>query len=386
MGYRAHATRKARDDGVDVIAHRDELGIEPPIFKIQVKAQTPISAPITSRPSRRWCRSAMSAFSSRPAAIRPARANSPNEQQPEADRRRRFRRLIQKYYDGLELKFAPPDPAAARARAGCGDRGADSGRPEPSSALLPHPLRVEHRTQKGRRPPALRPKGGSLILVFRRDLEHLAAAVHAGLQVDVVRTAQFARILVLDIGRSLQRIGRTAHVASRRRRLFLRNCHDDLQRAARGDPFRRRSYTKRSRLASGRATRACRATKRSEFVDKTARQGSDSRMWRRLMVGLQGRRALAGGSWRDGMRRRRIGAGGNAARPLCGEAHRAVARHREPRGDARSEPVQDRGGGAADGPRLDYLQFHEASRFQQAVCRQQAHAGNLCDDFIERRL
>jgi restriction system protein len=38
MGYRAHATRKTRDDGIDVIAHRDELGIEPPILKIQVKA------------------------------------------------------------------------------------------------------------------------------------------------------------------------------------------------------------------------------------------------------------------------------------------------------------------------------------------------------------
>lgn len=39
MGYRAHATRAVRDDGIDVIAHRDELGIEPPILKIQVKAQ-----------------------------------------------------------------------------------------------------------------------------------------------------------------------------------------------------------------------------------------------------------------------------------------------------------------------------------------------------------
>ena len=38
MGYRARATRKTRDDGIDVIAHRDELGIEPPILKIQVKA------------------------------------------------------------------------------------------------------------------------------------------------------------------------------------------------------------------------------------------------------------------------------------------------------------------------------------------------------------
>ncbi len=39
MGYNAHATRAVRDDGIDVIAHRDELGIEPPILKIQVKAQ-----------------------------------------------------------------------------------------------------------------------------------------------------------------------------------------------------------------------------------------------------------------------------------------------------------------------------------------------------------
>jgi restriction system protein len=39
MGYRAHTTRAVRDEGVDVIAHRDELGVEPPILKIQVKAQ-----------------------------------------------------------------------------------------------------------------------------------------------------------------------------------------------------------------------------------------------------------------------------------------------------------------------------------------------------------
>lgn len=38
MGYRAEATRKSKDDGIDVIAHRDELGIEPPILKIQVKS------------------------------------------------------------------------------------------------------------------------------------------------------------------------------------------------------------------------------------------------------------------------------------------------------------------------------------------------------------
>ena len=37
MGYHAHTTRGSHDDGIDIIAHRDELGIEPPILKIQVK-------------------------------------------------------------------------------------------------------------------------------------------------------------------------------------------------------------------------------------------------------------------------------------------------------------------------------------------------------------
>ena len=45
MGYRAHATRSARDEGIDVIAHRDELGIEPPILKIQVKSTEGIVGP-----------------------------------------------------------------------------------------------------------------------------------------------------------------------------------------------------------------------------------------------------------------------------------------------------------------------------------------------------
>jgi restriction system protein len=39
MGYHTRTTQSVRDDGIDVIAHRDELGIEPPIIKIQVKVQ-----------------------------------------------------------------------------------------------------------------------------------------------------------------------------------------------------------------------------------------------------------------------------------------------------------------------------------------------------------
>jgi restriction system protein len=37
MGYRARVTRYSGDGGVDVIAHRDELGLEPPLIKVQCK-------------------------------------------------------------------------------------------------------------------------------------------------------------------------------------------------------------------------------------------------------------------------------------------------------------------------------------------------------------
>lgn len=37
MGYHARVTKKSGDGGVDVIAHRDELGFEPPLIKVQCK-------------------------------------------------------------------------------------------------------------------------------------------------------------------------------------------------------------------------------------------------------------------------------------------------------------------------------------------------------------
>ncbi len=37
MGYKARVSSKAGDGGVDVIAHKDELGFEPPIIKVQCK-------------------------------------------------------------------------------------------------------------------------------------------------------------------------------------------------------------------------------------------------------------------------------------------------------------------------------------------------------------
>jgi len=37
MGYKARVSSKSGDGGVDVIAHKDELGFEPPIIKVQCK-------------------------------------------------------------------------------------------------------------------------------------------------------------------------------------------------------------------------------------------------------------------------------------------------------------------------------------------------------------
>ena len=40
MGYTARVTQRSGDGGVDVIAHRDKLGFEPPILKVQCKRRT----------------------------------------------------------------------------------------------------------------------------------------------------------------------------------------------------------------------------------------------------------------------------------------------------------------------------------------------------------
>lgn len=38
MGYRTRGSPEGTDGGIDIIAHRDELGFEPPIIKVQVKS------------------------------------------------------------------------------------------------------------------------------------------------------------------------------------------------------------------------------------------------------------------------------------------------------------------------------------------------------------
>src|SRR5690606_7743258 len=55
--------------------------------------------------------------------------------------------------------------------------------------------------------------------------EDLTAAIHTALQIDMMRTTKFARVLVLDIGRGLESVSRTAHAALRRRRFSFWYCH-----------------------------------------------------------------------------------------------------------------------------------------------------------------
>jgi len=49
MGYQTRVSPEGPDGGVDIIAHRDELGFEPPIIKVQVKSsESSIGDPIVS--------------------------------------------------------------------------------------------------------------------------------------------------------------------------------------------------------------------------------------------------------------------------------------------------------------------------------------------------
>jgi restriction system protein len=50
MGYRARVTKASGDGGIDIIAHKDELGFEPPIIKVQCKQTLePIGRPDVQR-------------------------------------------------------------------------------------------------------------------------------------------------------------------------------------------------------------------------------------------------------------------------------------------------------------------------------------------------
>src|SRR5262245_57317844 len=70
-----------------------------------------------------------------------------------------------------------------------------------------------------------RRKRAQLLLSLGFRLQNLAAAIYAGLGVEVVGSAQFAGILVFHVGGLLERIGGTTHAPARRRRLSFRHGH-----------------------------------------------------------------------------------------------------------------------------------------------------------------
>jgi hypothetical protein len=90
----------------------------------------------------------------------------------------------------------------------------------PSGPVTPSAGRCE----RTRFDPALRSGFG-----FR--LEHLAAPVHASLEIDVMRAAQLAGILVFHISRPFQRIGRTTHPTPGGRCFSFRDRHVDSPEA-----------------------------------------------------------------------------------------------------------------------------------------------------------
>jgi len=49
MGYRSRVSPEGPDGGIDIVAHKDELGFEPPIIKVQVKStESSIGDPVVS--------------------------------------------------------------------------------------------------------------------------------------------------------------------------------------------------------------------------------------------------------------------------------------------------------------------------------------------------
>ena len=109
-------------------------------------------------------------------------------------------------------------------------------------------------SERARGPSAPRPGIPSL----RKDLvflgrDDLAALVHAGLQVDVVRALQFAGFLVLDIAVGPQGVMRAAHVAARGGGFSLRNGHGRLSLADRGRTAAETGARRGGRLCPNRA-------------------------------------------------------------------------------------------------------------------------------------
>lgn len=111
MGYNAHASRAVRDDGIDVIAHRDELGIEPPILKIQVKAhQANVGSDLVKAFYAMVHERDVGIFIATGGYTAAAQDFARIKGNLKLVDGVEFVGLIEKYYDGLDLKFRKQIP------------------------------------------------------------------------------------------------------------------------------------------------------------------------------------------------------------------------------------------------------------------------------------
>src|SRR5215218_4868459 len=165
-----------------------------------------------------------SAFCPGPRGTGAPGSDRPRRSGPGRSRRIRFNRNKPHCIGTLHLtacRKAIPAAVFATAQRTAGIRGASVALRRQSVGIVEDG--AQKRTAPERRRSGRRLPESSGLRGFH--LEDLAAAVHAGLEVDVVRAAKLARILVLDIGRGLERVGRAAHAAARRRGLSFRNGH-----------------------------------------------------------------------------------------------------------------------------------------------------------------
>ncbi len=111
MGYNAHATRAMHDDGIDVTAHRDELGIEPPILKIQVKAhEANVGADLVKAFYAMIHERDVGIFITTGGYTAAAKNFAGAKGNLKLVDGIEFVSLIEKYYDGLDLKFRKQIP------------------------------------------------------------------------------------------------------------------------------------------------------------------------------------------------------------------------------------------------------------------------------------
>src|SRR5579871_5502672 len=84
---------------------------------------------------------------------------------------------------------------------------------------------------------------------FLLRLQHLPALVHPGLQIEMMRAAQFAGVLVFNISRLLERICRAAHATPRGRSFSSGNGHNGSSRGiADASPEMRDALGKRAAM------------------------------------------------------------------------------------------------------------------------------------------